>query len=115
MNTQFGQKDTLTEQLRQLITYHVSEASETNRAEASLTALSLQSLSLPERHVWIEVDMNGASIDLEDLATEDDLVKSIDVDSFTEVLEILHAWLSGATLEECSPDIRKSVPSVLTT
>ena len=115
MSTQFGQKDTLTEQLRQLITYHISEASETNRAEASLTALSIQSLIVPERHVWIEADTNGASIDLEDWTIEDDVVASIDVDSFAEVLKILHGWLSGATLEECSPDIHKSVSPVLTT
>ncbi len=114
MNTQCGQKDTLTEQLRQLITHHVSEACETNRAEASFTALSFHSLIVPARHVWIEADMNGASIDLEDWTLEDDVVASIDVDSFAEVLEILHGWLSGATLEECAPDIHKKAYPVLT-
>ena len=59
--------------------------------------------------------MNGASIDLEDWSVEDDVVASIDVGSFAEVLEILHKWLWGATVGKYSPGIHKSVYPVLTT
>jgi hypothetical protein len=93
MRTQFGQKDTVTEQLKQLITRHVSEACETNRAEASLTALSFQSLIVSERHVWIETDINGTSIDLEDWTVEDErdnVVACIDTESFAEIIEVMH-------------------------
>lgn len=111
MSTQFDQKNALAEQLRQMITLNISEAGETSRAEASLDALSFQSLIVPERHVWIEVDADGVSVDLEDWTSEnewDNAVARMDVESFAEVIEILQVWLSGAKLEEYSANVNKS-------
>ena len=94
-------KDEVTEQLRQMINRRVPDTQETNRAEASLCTLSFQSLTHPERHVWLEVDAAGAAIDLEDwtIASEADnaIVRTV-VESFEEAIEILQVWLSGANL-----------------
>ena len=93
-----AEKDEVTEQLRQMIRLNVGQARETNRAEASLCSLSFQSTTHPERHTWLEVDTEGASMDLEDWAIDewDNVIASIDIESFAEAINILRIWLSGA-------------------
>ena len=103
INTVLTKKDAVTEQLRQMILSAPVGILETSRAEASLSALSLQSLTYPNRHAWVEVDAEGASIDLEDWTFEDEwdnAVARTDVESLAEAAELLQVWLSGADLEE---------------
>lgn len=70
MSIKTDPKDEITEQLRQMITSKVPMAQETDEAEALLSALSFQSTSCPERHIWIETDLEGISLDLEDWNSE---------------------------------------------
>lgn len=78
---------------------------ETDEAEASLCALSLQSQTHPERHIWIDTDMDEISIgmDLEDWQLDDDIddaVARVSVDSLDEAVEIISVWFSGAELSD---------------
>lgn len=101
MYLQQSQKAGYTEQLRQYISQQVAEASETNRAEASFTALSYQSRSYPNRHVWIETDEGGMTIDLEDWTIQDkeeQVVQSQDVETFDEAVTLIHDWFSGSAV-----------------
>ena len=50
----------------------------------------------PQKHVWIDTDLEGISIDLEDRAIEgewDNAVARLTVQTFTEAAGIVHAWL----------------------
>jgi hypothetical protein len=103
MSAKTDPKDEITEQLRQMIVARVSTAQETDDAEALLTALSFQSTSCPERHIWIDTDLAGISLDLEDWNIEeewDNAVAHINVTSLVEVVNITETWLSGVKLAE---------------
>ena len=110
ITTLLTEKDAVTEQLRQMILSAPVGICETSRAEASLSALSLQSLTYPNRHAWVEVDTEGTSIDLEDFRLDDEwdnAVARTDADSLAEAADILRVWLSGADLEAHYSNINK--------
>ena len=96
------QKDDITEKIRQLIAKNILEARENNRAELSLSTLSFQSTVQPERQVWLDTDLDGIGIDLEDWTDQtewDNAVARITVESPEEVIEIVKIWLSGGNLD----------------
>jgi hypothetical protein len=96
-------KDEITERLRQMVTSKVPMAQETDEAEALLSALSFQSTSYPERHIWIDTDLEEISIDLEDWNIEgewDNAVARLKVESLPEAVDIAQAWLSGVNLDK---------------
>lgn len=100
---QMDPKDEITEQLRQMIVSKVPMAQETDDAEALLCALSFQSASYPERHIWLDTDSEGISMDLEDWNVEsewDNAVARIKVASLAEATDIAQAWLSGINLDK---------------
>ncbi len=105
--TNVALKDNLTANLRNQISAKLPWTQETDEAEASLCALSLQSTIHPNRHVWLDTDMDGITLDLEDrqLAdtwddTWDDAVAHVKVTSIASAIEVIGIWLSGATLSE---------------
>jgi hypothetical protein len=55
--------DQSTELLRHLILQRVPAAEEKDGAAALTCALSFQSLSDPDRHVWIDTDLGGPGIE----------------------------------------------------
>ena len=92
------------EQQRQMIN-QLPMIRETDEAEASLCALSFQSLLVPTRHVWIETDFDGVGIglDLEDWQRNDDgddAVARVKARSTPDTVEIVGIWLSGARLSD---------------
>lgn len=96
-------KDTLTEELRRRVVAELNWVQETDEAEASLCALSLQSTLHPHRHIWIDTDMDGIALDLEDRRLDDawdDAVARVKALSVQSAVEIVGIWLSGATLPE---------------
>ena len=110
ITTVLTEKDAPTEQLRQLILSAPVGICETSRAEATLSALSFQSLTYPNRHAWVEVDTKGASIDLEDFRLDDEwdnAVARTDVDSLAEAADMLRVWLSGADFPAHYSNINK--------
>ena len=99
-----------------MINLKIPQAYETDRAEASLSTLSFQSNICPERHVWIEVDATGISIDLEDWTIEnewDNAIARTEVKSYEEAIEILQIWLSGANMEDFYTNINKDYDSFI--
>jgi hypothetical protein len=87
----------LLEKLRDVIKQHIHDVTETDRAEADLTALSFQSQSKPERHVYITFyNEESLDIDLEDWTTDeewDHAVQRINNSSPEAALEIVQNWL----------------------
>lgn len=98
-------KDDRTSQLRQQIGLGAPAAIEDERAESGLTVLSYRSDCKPERHIWIDTDLAGKLvIDLEDWSDEttwDNSVADLEVPDY-RVPVIVQAWLTGATVQECS-------------
>ncbi len=87
--------------LRDAILLAIPSALETDDAEALTDALSFQSRSLSNRHIWIELAEDGISIDLEDwdAAGEwDNTVATIGVDSQEQAAELVRAWCLGKKL-----------------
>lgn len=102
MNQQTASKNDLTETLRQLLKSQLSKAVETDRAETCSCTLSFQSTVCPERHVWIDTDLDGIGIDLEDWNTEsewDNAVARIRANSLEDAVEIVQTWLQGGNLD----------------
>lgn len=98
-------KNEITEKIRQFIAKEISEASETDRAEASVCTLSFQSKAYPERHIWIDTASEDIRIDLEDWQDEsewDNAVARITVESIEEVVDIVKTWLLGENLAQYS-------------
>lgn len=98
-------KNEVTETIRQMIGHQLPFVCETNRAETFLSTLSFQSTVYPERHVWIDTNLDGIGIDLEDWNNQsewDNAVARITVDSLDEVVEIVKIWLSGGFLDNYS-------------
>jgi len=97
-------KDERTGRLRQAIAESAPAAIEDQRADPCLAVLSLRSACCEEKHVWIDTDLAGQLvIDLEDWnyqATWDNSVAHLEA-SDEDVPEIVQAWLTGATVEEC--------------
>ena len=61
------EKDATTDGIRTAPLSESATVVETDRADAGLTTLSFQSVSHPERHVWIDTDLlSEPVIDLED-------------------------------------------------
>lgn len=79
-------------------------AVEDRRAEAGSTILSFSSATHPERHVWIDTDLDGSLvIDLEDWNDEttwDSSVAHLTAPD-EKVSGIVQGWLTGATIPEC--------------
>ena len=101
MTQQRSRKDVTTEQLRQLVQQNVPVAYETKRADDLICALSFQSTSFPERHVWIDTNLNGIGIDLEDWNVEgewDNAIARVKVDSLKDAVELVRTWLLGESL-----------------
>ena len=95
-------KNELTDRLRQEIGHRVTEALETDNAKIGLCTLSFQSTAYPERHVWVDTDLDGIGIDLEDWNIEeewDNAVARIRVDSLEDAVEIIQIWFSGGQLD----------------
>ncbi len=102
MSHQLMPKDELTEKLRNLIVNQVPNAKETNNAEAFLSTLSFQSIICPERHVWIDTDLDGIGVDLEDWSVEgewDNAVARVKLDSLDAAKELVQTWLSCGNLD----------------
>jgi len=96
-------KDELTEQIRQLLDRRVPVAIETDDAEALLNALSYQSRHHPQRHVWIEIEPEEFTLDLEDWhnsAEWDDTVLQIVVEAEDDVIELVETWLAGRAITQ---------------
>jgi len=103
MSLRIDKKNELTERLRQIIGRSTPELYETDRAETSLSTLSFQSKAYPEKQVWIDTDLNGIAIDLEDwnMANEwDNAIARIKVESLEEATEIIQIWFSGGKLDD---------------
>src|ERR1041384_6298552 len=89
------------DRLRELISDRCPEAQETGRAEADLTALSFQSTTLRNRHVWVNIflDRNWPIvIDLEDWdsnANWDNSVAHFEALTVEGAAGVCVAWLSG--------------------
>ena len=95
-------KNELIELLRQEIGRKVTEALETDNAQLVLSTLSFQSTAYPERHIWVDTDLDGIGIDLEDWNIEeewDNAVARVKVDSLEDAVEIIQIWLSGGELD----------------
>lgn len=102
-------KDLVTEQLREMIHQYAPSARETDRAEALTCTLSYQSITHPERHIWIDTDLGGPGIepggigmDLEDwtaLGEWDNAVARVRVDTVQEASMLVELWLGGGNLE----------------
>jgi len=85
---------------------------ETDEAEASLCALSFQSLTVPSRHVWIDTDLHevGIGLDLEDWQRDDewdDAVARVKASSALDAVEVVGIWLSGARLSDWYTNINQ--------
>jgi hypothetical protein len=104
VNRQTVPKNDITEKLRQMLSSKLLTAVETNRAETCLCTLSFQSTVCPDRHVWIDTDLDGIGIDLEDwnIESEWDAVARIRVDSLEDAVEIAKIWLLGGILDNYS-------------
>lgn len=108
--TQAMPKDRVTEQLRKKIKSQFPWVRETEEAEASLCALSFQSTTHPERHVWIDTDLDGIGLDLEDWQSNDDAddaVARVKATSVNTAADIVGVWLSGARLSEWYTNINQ--------
>ena len=84
-----------------MIAKEILSAIETNEAEAALDALSDQSKLLPQRHIWLEVEQQEISLDLEDRALEgewDNAVAHVATRSPLQAVATIDAWLSGKRL-----------------
>ncbi len=91
-------------------------ARETDDAAASLTTLSFQSDIFPERRVWIDTDLEGIGLDLEDWnikAEWDNAVARIKAQSLAEVVEITQLWLSGANLDDYYTGLNKEYKRIV--
>jgi hypothetical protein len=99
-----AEKDDRTERLRGLLRTH-EELKETDRANLCLAALSFQSVRYPNRHVWVDTDIDGGFvIDLEDWEydeTWDNSVAHLMTTNIEACSMIIIAWLSGNTLDLC--------------
>ena len=115
MSLRTDKKDELTEYLRQMLGRNIVQVYETSRAETSLCTLSFQSTTHPERQVWIDTDLKGIGIDLEDWNREsewDNAVARIKVESLEEAVEIIQVWLSGKNLDNYYSNINKKYEKV---
>ena len=115
MRLRTDKKDELTERLRQMIGRSTPECYETDRAETGLCTLSFQSKAYPEKHVWIDTDLNGIGIDLEDweMSNEwDNASARIKVESLKEATEIIQIWLSGGKVDDYYANLNKSYERV---
>jgi hypothetical protein len=108
----------LTEQIKRHRASTLDGATFTSRAEPFLTALSLQSRKLENRHAWIEADDKltlHVQIDLEDMDLEDieyegkwdNAVARIVLSDFGSASEVLiekavQSWFSGSTVHQIS-------------
>ena len=94
------QKEKPVAYLRQAIKNEVSCAVETDRAEASLCNLSFQSLSYPDKHVWIgSIDKGEFEIDLEDWSKEgewDNAIMRVTISSEKECVQVVKRWLCSS-------------------
>jgi len=109
--TQVMPKDRVTEQLRKKIKGQFAWVRETEEAETSLCALSFQSTTHPERHVWIDTDLDGIGLDLEDWQRNDDgddAVARVKATSINAAADIVGVWLSGARLSEWYTNINQA-------
>jgi len=91
-------KTELLEQLRDFIRLKAPNAIETGRAEADLPALSYQSTSHPNKHVWIDVDADEIGIDLEDWNTDDEWDNTVSHETATtleDAARVIEEWLAG--------------------
>jgi hypothetical protein len=91
-------KAELLEQLRDFIRHKAPDASETDRAEADLRALSYQSTSHSHRHVWIDFDADKIGIDLEDWNTDDEwdnTISHVTAATLDEAARIIQGWLAN--------------------
>lgn len=101
-----GEKDRITEDLRQEILEDGAFVLETDRADALLITLAFQSRVKPERHVWIDTRMGesgaGYTVDLEDWTYEgswDNAVATVDTESGAQAAEAVRGWLRGDSLD----------------
>ncbi len=89
------------DRLRTAINKLTTDAVETNRADADLTALSYHSKTHSARHVWVELaDSKEIVIDLEDWTDDtawDNTVKQKTVQTVEQAAQVVHDWLSGVT------------------
>lgn len=102
-------KDESTEALCERILQTGADARETDRAAPRQNALSFESRIDPVRSVWIDVISRPGSlqieIDLEDARHEetwDHKVATLFTGSPEAACAVIHAWLAGATVDECS-------------
>jgi hypothetical protein len=99
-----AKKDATTEETRRLISRHPDPV-ETSRADSGRSTLSFQSVSHPERRVWLDTDLGGRLvIDLEDwVAGEswDNAVCHLAAPSSNVLAQIAVAWLTGRSLRDC--------------
>ncbi len=105
-----NQKDEVSKRLRQMIKHETALASETDEAEALLCALSFQSTLMPERHVWIDTNLDGIGIDLEDRLIDDEWDNAyarVKVLSLKNAAHITQVWLSGGDLLEWYTNVNK--------
>lgn len=105
MNQQTAPKNEITEKLRQMLKSKLLKAVETNRAETCSCTLSFQSTVSPQRHAWIDTDLEGIGIDLEDWNLEsewDNATARIRAESLEDAVEIVQTWLSGGNLDNYS-------------
>src|SRR5947209_7834642 len=101
--------DPIAEELREMIRQYAPSACETDRAEALTCTLSYQSITHPERHVWIDTDLRGPGIepggigmDLEDWTVPgewDNAVARVRVHTVQEASILVERWLGGGNLE----------------
>lgn len=100
-------KNGIADVLRGLILQDISHAHETDRAEADLNALSFQSTSKKNRHIWISIFSDAQKpivIDLEDWDykdTWDNSIACVEVSTYKTASAVCKAWLSGANASEC--------------
>lgn len=97
-------KNEITEAVRQLLLSQPGIA-ETTRADAGQTTISYQSLSMSERHVWLDTDLGGRMVvDLEDWSASskwDNAVAHIVVLDTDLLARVAFAWLTGRPVKEC--------------
>jgi hypothetical protein len=98
----FVDKDPVAKLARSLILTD-PQVVETHFAELGMTTLSFQSLSVPQRHVWIDTD-GEIRIDAEDWTyteTWDNSVGSIVAPDVDVLAKIVWCWLSGGSFGDC--------------
>lgn len=98
------QKNETTEILRQML-HKMSGCHETTRADLGLTTLSFQSDVNPNRHIWIDTDLDGECVlDLEDWndsSAWDNSVAHACSDRVALLADVAKAWLEDKSITEC--------------